>query len=198
MTEYSIPSEFGAEFVPASEAAPETVLRPEAEVLPEPEPEPEPVSVSVSVSDPVSEPEPEALFGTGGEPANDAERESAARADQPRGPLLPAVAGESSAGGRSEDQSPSRQVSGSPGAPAPEAAGRPRFGTVSVPEPSRTPPARRRDVPSVRVVRLTDEPPAGRPGPTGTPAAVTPVPLPVPRPVPRAVPTESRTEEPQP
>ncbi|MFE0704229.1 hypothetical protein [Streptomyces sp. NPDC058872] len=176
-----------------SDSEPESEPEPEPESEPEPEPEPEPESEP--------EPEPEALSGTGGESANDAERESAARlvrADQPHGPLLPAVAVESPAGSRSEDQSPSRQVPGTSGAPAPEAAGRPRFGTVSVPEPSRTPPARRRDVPSVRAVRLTDGPPADRPVPTGTPAAVTPVPLPVPRPAPRAVPTESRTEEPQP
>ncbi|MER7534100.1 hypothetical protein ABTX77_04820 [Streptomyces sp. NPDC097704] len=64
-----------------------------------------------------------------------------------------------------------------------------------MPEPVRTPPARRRGLPAVRAVRLTDEPPApvDRPTAAGA-AAVTPVPLPVPR----AVPTESRTEEPQP
>ncbi|MGW1122589.1 hypothetical protein ACWD5B_36680 [Streptomyces tanashiensis] len=65
--------------------------------------------------------------------------------------------------------------------------------------PSRAQQARRGDMPSVRAVRLTDEPPApvDRSG-AAAPAAVTPVPLPVPRPAPRAVPTESRTEEPQP
>ncbi|MGW4749975.1 hypothetical protein ACWEPR_34800 [Streptomyces sp. NPDC004290] len=85
-------------------------------------------------------------------------------------------------------------------APAPAAAGRPRLGTVAIPEPSRVPPARRRDLPAVRAVRLTDGPPvpADRPGPAAAPAAVTPVPLPLSRPAPRAVPTESRTEEPQP
>ncbi|MFF7780604.1 hypothetical protein ACFZCG_40140, partial [Streptomyces tanashiensis] len=92
-----------------------------------------------------------------------------------------------------------------PGVPAPAAAPepagglgtRPRFGTVAM--PSRTQQARRGDMPSVRAVRLTDEPPApvDRTAAAAT-AAVTPVPLPVPRPAPRAVPTESRTEEPQP
>ncbi|KOX15801.1 hypothetical protein ADL06_34360, partial [Streptomyces sp. NRRL F-6491] len=73
---------------------------------------------------------------------------------------------------------------------------RPRLGTVPpAPGPSRAGAARRRgDVPSVRAVRLTDEPPAPAER-TAPPAAVTPVPLPVPRP---AVPTENRPEEPQP
>ncbi|MER5206886.1 hypothetical protein [Streptomyces sp. NPDC002825] len=99
-----------------------------------------------------------------------------------------AHAGEAS-GPDPDRAAPDRDVPG-PDGEAP--AGRPRFGTVSVPEPSRTPPARRRDLPSVRAVRLTDAPPA--PADRRGPAAVTPVPLPVPR----AVPTESRTEEPQP
>ncbi|KOG36508.1 MULTISPECIES: hypothetical protein [Streptomyces] len=83
-----------------------------------------------------------------------------------------------------------------PDAAQPSRGTRPRFGTVSM--PSRA-PARRREMPSVRAVRLTDEPPApvDRPA-AATPAAVTPVPLPVPRPGTGAVPTESRTEEPQP
>ena len=92
--------------------------------------------------------------------------------------------------------------------PPPAPGTPPRFGVVAVPEPSRTAAARRRGgVPSVRAVRLNDEP-ATRPDrrvdrPTDrpvAPAAVTPVPLPVPRPATPVVPTstESRTEEPQP
>ncbi|MFC8955577.1 hypothetical protein ACFT8P_23570 [Streptomyces sp. NPDC057101] len=83
---------------------------------------------------------------------------------------------------------------------------RPRFGVVAVPEPSRAASARRRSVPSVRAVRLTDEPATPADRSTTTAAAVTPVPLPVPRPATPAVPTptptptatESPTEEPQP
>ncbi|WP_030552018.1 hypothetical protein [Streptomyces exfoliatus] len=76
----------------------------------------------------------------------------------------------------------------------------PRVGTVTVPEPSRAAQARRRGVPSVRAVRLTDEPPVLPDRPATAPAAVTPVPLPLPRTVTPAeqTPTESRTEEPQP
>ncbi|WP_369143075.1 hypothetical protein [Streptomyces sp. R44] len=100
-----------------------------------------------------------------------------------------AVPVEPPTGARAGDESLPRPEGDAP------TAGRPRFGTVSVPEPVRTPPARRRDLPAVRAVRLTDEPPTpvARPGTAGS-AAVTPVPLPLPR----AVPTESRTEEPQP
>ncbi|MEV4942784.1 hypothetical protein [Streptomyces zaomyceticus] len=88
--------------------------------------------------------------------------------------------------------------------PPPTPGTRPRFGVVAVPEPSRTAAARRGGVPSVRAVRLTDEPATRADRPTdrtaAAPAAVTPVPLPVPRPATPAVPTstESRTEEPQP
>ncbi|MFF5392767.1 hypothetical protein ACFY5H_31240 [Streptomyces sp. NPDC013012] len=90
-----------------------------------------------------------------------------------------------------------------PADPAPAAAQaprtRPRLGTVPLGSgPSRSGAARRRgDVPSVRAVRLTDEPPAPAER-APAPAAVTPVPLPLSRPAVRAVPTENRPEEPQP
>ncbi|MFD6712019.1 hypothetical protein ACFWEO_36740, partial [Streptomyces roseolus] len=77
-------------------------------------------------------------------------------------------------------------------------APRPRFAVVSLPEAPRG--ARRRELPSVRAVRLggAGEPPAPA-GPAVPPAAVTPVPLPLPRAAGTpAVPNESRTEEPQP
>ncbi|MFD8646209.1 hypothetical protein ACFV14_38590 [Streptomyces zaomyceticus] len=90
--------------------------------------------------------------------------------------------------------------------PPPAPGTPPRFGVVAVPEPSRTAAARRGGVPSVRAVRLTDEPATRPDRPTdrtaAAPAAVTPVPLPVPVPRPATpavpTPTESRTEEPQP
>ncbi|MEU2236344.1 hypothetical protein [Streptomyces vietnamensis] len=191
---------------PADAAVPEREPAAEPESVPGPEPVPEPAAESVpepqaetvreTGAGPFPEPDTEAV------PEPDTEAVEAAEAVQddlavpgdPGGPAVPsdrprlrAVPVAPPAGARGDHESPPRRE-----ADAPPAAGRPRFGTVSVPEPARIPPARRRDLPAVRAVRLTDEPPApaDRPGP----AAVTPVPLPVPR----AVPTESRTEEPQP
>ncbi|MFI9123930.1 hypothetical protein ACIGW0_31835 [Streptomyces bikiniensis] len=100
--------------------------------------------------------------------------------------------------GPGPDPAPSRGAApAAPGA-AQTPRTRPRFGTVPLAGPSRAGAARRRgDVPSVRAVRLTDEPPAPVER-AAAPAAVTPVPLPVPPPAVRAVPTENRPEEPQP
>ncbi|MGW8768116.1 hypothetical protein ACWGN5_37195 [Streptomyces sp. NPDC055815] len=138
-------------------------------------PEPQAATAREADVEPLPEPDGEPLEAPG-----------AVQGDPADLPLPRAVPGEQDTGARTDDD----------GEPRPEAdaptTGRPRFGTVSVPEPSRTPPARRQDLPSVRAVRLTDTPPA--PADRRGPAAVTPVPLPVPR----AVPTESRTEEPQP
>ncbi|MFF0475459.1 hypothetical protein [Streptomyces sp. NPDC004284] len=160
-------------------------------------PEREPVAEPESVPEQTAESAPEPQAETVREPAAEAAPEPAADLTEPHReaaeavqgdpaglPRLRAVPVEPPTGSRGDDESTA--------GPAPAAAGRPRFGTVSVPEPSRVPPARRRDLPAVRAVRLTDEPPA--PADRPAPAAVTPVPLPVPR----AVPTESRTEEPQP
>ncbi|MFF0487058.1 hypothetical protein [Streptomyces sp. NPDC004435] len=92
---------------------------------------------------------------------------------------------------------------GAPGARRPDGGpgDRPRLGAVPLPEAPRA-AARRRDLPTVRAVRLGGAPAEPRPAPgeaPAAPAAVTPVPLPLPRASgTAAVPNESRTEEPQP
>ncbi|MGA5196775.1 hypothetical protein [Streptomyces exfoliatus] len=141
---------------------------------PEPEPEPE--------REPAQEPELEPAP----EPAHDPEPGPSPEGG-PRVRPVP-VAPPAGARGDADDRPP--RPSGIP----------PRVGTVAVPEPSRAARTRRRGVPSVRAVRLTDEPAVLPDRPATAPAAVTPVPLPLPRPVTPAEPTstESRTEEPQP
>ncbi|MFF3840402.1 hypothetical protein [Streptomyces sp. NPDC001930] len=111
------------------------------------------------------------------------------------GPRLRHVRIDPPAGARGETDDPPPRVPGTP----------PRFGVVTVPQPSRPTSDRRSGTPSVRPVRLTGAAaaPVGLPGATERPAAVTPVPLPVPRPAGPSGPavppsTESRTEEPQP
>ncbi|MGW1513945.1 hypothetical protein [Streptomyces sp. NPDC002394] len=197
--------------VPAP-AAPADAAVPEREPVPEPESVAGAESVPEPAAESVPEPQAETVRETGAGPLPEPDSEAAPESDREAAEAVEAVQGDLAVPGDPDDQAvpsdrprlravPVAPPAGARGdgeslprreADAPPTAGRPRFGTVSVPEPARTPPARRRDLPAVRAVRLTDEPsaPAERPAP----AAVTPVPLPVPR----AVPTESRTEEPQP
>ncbi|MFJ5830992.1 hypothetical protein [Streptomyces sp. NPDC093089] len=183
---------------PAVEPAP--AAAPTPAVAPAPDQEPAAVAVVPEpAADPVRVPDHEPDRVPDHEP--DADRTGAA--EPSAGPRLRAVLVHPPTGVRGDGKATPPQASGAGDEPATAGGARPRFGTV--PMPARAAQARRRDLPSVRAVRLTDEPPAPADRPASTAAAaVTPVPLPLPRPgtgtgtSTEAVPNESRTEEPQP